>query len=201
MTTNRFFRLSFLVLILLTLGTAKVAAQEAYAYIGNDDIYKLTFYYDNSRSARNNSGITYDINTGNDDPGWLGKSSMIERVEFTSSFYNFRPTNTHLWFNSMKYLTTITGIEYLNTSEVTDMSNMFSDCSNLESLNLSGFNTSKVTNMEWMFTGCTELKSLNVSNFNTMKVTSMRCMFRKCPGLTSLNLSSFNPSNVKDHHN
>ncbi len=198
MTTNRFFRLSFLVLIFLTLGTAKVAAQEAYAYIGNDDIFKLTFYYDNSRSARNNSGITYDINTGNGSPDWIEKSSMFETVEFASSFSNFRPTSTNKWFSGMEDLTTITGIENLNTSEVTNMSNMFAGCSNLESLNLSGFNTSKVTEMEWMFSGCTELKNLNVSNFNTMKVTSMRCMFSKCTGLTSLNLSSFNTSNVTD---
>ncbi|MCR4857256.1 MAG: DUF285 domain-containing protein, partial [Bacteroidales bacterium] len=60
--------------------------------------------------------------------------------------------------------------EYLNTSEVTNMSYMFHKCSVIESIDVSGFNTSNVTDMSYMFANCLRLWNLDVSNFNTSKV-------------------------------
>ena len=84
----------------------------------------------------------------------------------------------------------------LDTSSVTDMSNMFYSCRSLTSLNVSNFNTSSVTNMSHMFQNCTGLTSLNVSNFNTSSVTNMSNMFYSCSSLTSLNVSNLNTSSV-----
>ena len=78
-----------------------------------------------------------------------------------------------------------------NTSKVTDMSLMFSDCSGLTSLDVSSFDTSNVTNMGFMFYGCRSLTSLNLSNFDTTNVTDMHSMFANCGGLTSLDLSGW----------
>ena len=85
---------------------------------------------------------------------------------------------------------------YVDTSNVTDMSYMFWDCSGLTSLDLSHFNTSAVTNMYSMFYGCSGLTSLDVSSFDTSKVTNMSSMFSYCSKLTSLDLSHFNTSAV-----
>ncbi|RXU79446.1 hypothetical protein CYQ52_14285 [Enterococcus faecalis] len=79
----------------------------------------------------------------------------------------------------------------LDTSQVTDMTNMFSSCSKLTSLDLSSFNTSQVTSMEGMFSGCSSLSSLDVSKFNTSQVTSMTSMFNGCSSLSSLDVSNF----------
>ena len=87
-----------------------------------------------------------------------------------------------------------------NTSQVTDMSNMFINCSSLISLDLSSFNTSKVTNMQGMFSNCSSAISLDLSSFNTSKVTDMHSMFEYCSTLTSLDLNSFNTSKVTDMH-
>ena len=84
----------------------------------------------------------------------------------------------------------------LDTSCVTDMSHMFDGCSALTSLGLSGWNTSKVTDMGWMFDGCSALTSLDLSGFDTSCVTGMREMFDGCSALTSLNLSGWNTSEV-----
>ena len=78
------------------------------------------------------------------------------------------------------------------------MSEMFSGCSGLTSLNVSNFNTSAVTGMSGMFTNCSGLTSLNLSNFNTSAVTGMYEMFSGCSGLTELNVSNFNISKVTD---
>ena len=83
-----------------------------------------------------------------------------------------------------------------NTSKVTNMSWMFSDCSSLTSIDLGGFNTSNVTKMGYMFNGCSSLTSLNLSSFNTSNVTDMSCMFDTCSSLMSLDLSSFDTSIV-----
>ena len=87
-------------------------------------------------------------------------------------------------------------VSEFNTTNVTNMYQMFSGCSSLTNLDLSSFNTSNVTNMNSMFYGCKALTSLDVSSFNTSKVTHMISMFRDCSSLTSLDLSSFNTSNV-----
>ena len=176
-------------------GYFTVAGTEAYAVYTPENTM-LTFYYDIERSSR--TGTTYNLNTGEQDTGWKtdGTNANVTRVVFDPSFTNARPTTTYLWFYLMKNLLTIEGIEYLNTSEVTNMAHMFNTCSSLTSIDLSHFNTSKVTEMRVMFCNCTGLTSLDLSSFNTSNVTNMFNMFGGCSSLTSLDLSSFNTSNV-----
>ena len=168
----------------------------------SEDQHTITFYYDNNRKLR--SGKTWDINekSSNSVPAWAGTYSTankaVTKVVFDASFKDFRPTTTEDWFCNLSELTTIEGLENLNTSAVTDMSAMFFRCSGLKSLNLSNFNTSAVTDMRSMFFGCSSLTSLNLSNFNTSKVTDMGVMFFGCSGLTALNLSNFSTSAVTD---
>ena len=100
------------------------------------------------------------------------------------------------WHSS--YANTCTDIVKINTSNVTNMSQMFYYCTNLTSLDLSNFNTSNVTTMNQMFRDCSSLTSLDLSNFNTSNVTNMTYMFVNCSKLTSLDLSSFDTSNVTD---
>ena len=85
-----------------------------------------------------------------------------------------------------------------DTSAVTSMNNMFNGCSSLTSLDLSGFDTSAVTDMGSMFGGCTNLTSLDLSGFDTSAVTSLNGMFIGCTNLTSLDLSGFDTSAVMD---
>ena len=85
-----------------------------------------------------------------------------------------------------------------DTSSVTSMSSMFCNCSSLASLDVSSFDTSKVTSMYCMFQGCSSLASLDVSGLDTSKTTSMCCMFQGCSSLASLDLSSFDTSKVTD---
>ena len=130
-------------------------------------------------------------------------------------------------FQGYTKVTSITGLDKVDFSEVTDMSRMFQSCTNLTStgLDLSSFNTSKVTsmksmflycyalttlnlstfdtkevmNMAGMFYGCNNLNSLDLpSSFTTSKVTTMYAMFYDCNKLTSLDLSNFNTSEVTD---
>ena len=123
----------------------------------------------------------YDLNVGTSLPGWLAQRENIKTVVFDASFANARPTNCYAWFYGCNNLTTIEGIEYLNTENVTNMGGMFYNCCALTSLNLTSFNTAKVTNMEEMFIGCPALTTIYVSDkFVTDKVTDSRNMFSGC---------------------
>ena len=85
----------------------------------------------------------------------------------------------------MNNLESISGMEYLNTEEVTDMSQMFYCSYELTDVDLSHFNTSKVTDMNNMF-ACWQGTTLDLSSFNTSQVTNMMSMFYWCYNLTTI---------------
>ena len=117
-------------------------------------------------------------------------------VCISPSFADYRPTSTSKWFYCLyAKQDELDGLEYINTSEVTDMSYMFAE-SGFKNIDVSHFNTSKVTDMSYMFFRCDGLTSLDVSHFDTSKVTDMSMMFYDCLHLKSLNLSNFDTSNV-----
>ena len=122
----------------------------------------------------------------------------IENVIFEESFNTYTPTSLKEFFRDCTGLNEITGLKYLNTAEVTDMSYMFWNCKNLSSLDLTNFNTTKVENMFGMFFFCEKLSSLVLSNFNTANVTDMSNMFSYCINLSSLDIPNFNTAKVTD---
>ena len=135
----------------------------------------------------------YDLNEGNNTPEWISKNSYVKKVVFDASFANTRPTSFFSWFRGCENLTTIEGIEYLNTENVENMSSMFRDCYALESLDLSSFNTAKVTSMSRMFYICKALTTIYASDkFVTNKVTNGNDMFYGCEKLNGYDGSKTN---------
>ena len=123
----------------------------------------------------------YDLNRD-----WKAISRNIKKVVFDASFANARPTSCDSWFFGCPNLTTIEGIEYFNTENVTNMRYMFDGCESLKSLDLTNFNTEDVTDMYYMFAYCKSLESLDLTNFNTAKVTNMKGMFCVCSNLKTI---------------
>ena len=98
-------------------------------------------------------------------------------------------------------LTTINGLEILDTSRATNMYKMFNFCSSLTTLDVSKFDTSKVTDMRNMFSSSRSLTTLDVSKFNTSNVTNMTGMFGECSKLIELDISNFDLSNLSNMTN
>ena len=155
----------------------------------------LTFKY-GIKPSDNGTVTVYGLNEEHESPEW--NTSTYTSVVFEESFSNARPTTCYEWFNGQSSLTSITGLGYLNTEKVTNMSYMFYECTSLEDLGLASFNTANVEDMSYMFYECTALESLDVSKFNTKKVTNMIYMFYNCEKLSELNLSGFNTANATD---
>jgi len=103
--------------------------------------------------------------------------------------------SSYLFYN-FKNVEVIEGLEYLDTSNVTNMQGMFASCNSLLSIDLSNFDTSNVTNFQSMFSACGKLKELDVSSFNTSNLTNMHGMFQECSSLIDLDVSHFDTSKV-----
>ena len=123
------------------------------------------------------------------------KFKALTSIDFNDCVNTANVTNMRDMFFECTALASL-NLSSFNTEKVTDMSIMFNYCSALSSLDLSSFNTEKVTSMSYMFSDCTALASLDLSSFNTEKVTDMGSMFNNCSALTSLDLSSFKTEEV-----
>ena len=123
-------------------------------------------------------------------------STLYDVVYGASNAYPRFPDDSNQLFTFFTGLVELVNLDKIDTSNVTNMSLMFSNCRSLKSLDVSNFKTSNVTDMSYMFETCSSLPSLNVSSLDTSNVTNMKGMFLGCSGLQSLDVSGFDTSNV-----
>ena len=196
--------------------------EEQIATVANEPIQELNKdnfrYY--LRNYLSNKEADLYFGTENDYSVDLAKCTEHKDLENGYKIYNYTDTTTgvvnvyvvcengkqiifpkdssYMFYDVKAILRQITfSPEHINTSNVTDMNNMFFGCNGLTSLDLTSFDTENVTNMSWMFTSCGKLSSLDVSKkFSTKNVTNMRQMFSGCDSLTSLDLTGFDTENV-----
>ena len=188
------FPLMLLMLLFLPAGmVAKTAASNSkYIATYDSDTETLTFEKYEGENLPENSAWVVDKKKVSAIIG----NVTIKHIVFDKSFSTYTPTSLRRFFEDLTKLETITGLEYLNTENVTDMGHMFYNCSSLTSLDVTHFNTENVTDMSYMFSDCSSLTSLDVTHFNTAKVTDMIAMFYSCSSLTSLDVTHFNTENV-----
>ena len=185
------FPLMLLMLLLLPAGMVaqKAASSSKYIATYESSTQTLTFKKNVGETLPKNSAWVEDKMTVATIINNLGNGT-IKHIVFDKSFSTYTPTTLYRFFGSLTTLETITGLEYLNTANVTDMHFMFYNCLKLTSLDVTHFNTTKVTNMSDMFHNCSSLTSLDVTHFNTAKVTDMGYMFYNCSSLTTIYASS-----------
>lgn len=182
-----------LMLMLLQPAMAQTQTRQMYARLDRET-QTLTLYYDTNFRVGEDQAVSYN-------PLWMqvDERKKIKTVVFDESFKDARPKYCVTWFWLFEALTTIEHLDYLNTSEVDDMHSMFSNCTSLETLDLSSFNTEKVTYMDAMFDGSTNLRTINLpKGFIGSNVTDLNGMFRGCASLTELDLSGSNAEKVKN---
>ena len=170
----------------------------------------LTYYCDNLYTDRKESGQIveiYDLVNAPNRARFADYYSKVKKAVIDESMKDTLLTS--MWrmfyggdsYRRLSSLQEISGLENLNTANVTSMSSMFEGCESLKSLDLHSFNTANVTNMSNMFYMCESLKSVDLSSFNTANVTNMKGMFAWCSSLTALILSSFTTANVTNMQN
>ena len=183
---------------------------------------QLKFSYDYNYDPVDNNvfNITYSIDLSNVDfsrisyidelfYGWRGLNS----IKLPDDFAKGKKSLKKLFSGSLNYYRNdgnnmIKSLDTASwdTSNVTDMSDMFRGCAYLTIIDVSRWNTSNVTNMTKLFNGCTSLTSIDVSNWDTSKVTDMTYMFgsildnyggpKNYLAFNNINLNNINTSNV-----
>ena len=159
----------------------------------------LTYYYDYQMPSR--SGVTELYDPVNQPLHFNNYYNKIVKVVIDPSMSDASLTSmknmfygglctSPVRFQSLSALTSIEGLEYLNTKDVTDMTGMFTLCQSLTKLDLSSFNTSNVTTMNAMFSNCSSLQQVDVSSFDVTGVTDFGYMFSGCSKLTTIHCSS-----------
>ena len=68
-------------------------------------------------------------------------------------------------------------LNFIDTSEITDMSLLFSNC--MHNFDVSSWDVSNVTNMGYMFYHCKNF-NCDLSNWDVSNVTTTFCMFAGC---------------------
>lgn len=154
----------------------------------------LTFYYSEKSSLGTDE---YELNSGYNTPGWnTDHQKDITKVVFDESFKEARPTSCYEWFANCENIEKFENLQYLNTSEVTNMKRMFRFLKKITELDVSHFDTQKVTDMNRLFTYIPKVTKLDVSHFDTRNVTDMHAMFYNI-GCSQLDVSNFDTKNVK----
>jgi surface protein len=127
-------------------------------------------------------------------PGWYKGRDIEEATTMVTSEH----TDLSEMFQECENLRTINNISEWDTSNVTNMDNMFKSCNSLVSLDLSNWDVSKVESMSDMIQGCKSLVSVNASNWDVSSVTNMWGMFADCRSLETLDLSGWDMTNVSN---
>ena len=172
-------------------------------YTSYDNNGTLTYYYD----ARTDRTITEDYDPTNFNGRWTTYHASIHTVVIDASMQNAPLTSMHHLFFGNSYnqggnyvdaklsnMTTIRGIDNLNTANVTDMTEMFKGCESLTTIytadqsqvNIIPFNTAKVEKMESMFEYCSALQTIDIAAFDITKLKNTKAMFAGCSSLTTI---------------
>ena len=132
------------------------------------------------------------------DVGWATLYGAFNNCTNLTDSGTADTSSVHSMRNVFSGCTSLTSLNLsgLDTSNVNNMQGMLYNCSNLITLDVSGFDTSSVTNMDSMFRGCSSLTTLDIGSFDTSSITIMRFMFIGCSSLTNLDIKHFNVSSV-----
>ena len=147
--------------------------------------------------------VVLKIHSGLFDPGQLtsninnsaiNNSDEINKIVIDPGVV--APKDSAQLFENFSNVKEFVGLSNLDTSQVTNMHEMFVSCGAKE-LDLSDWDTSKVTDMGSMFLKCLNLEKVNVKGWDTTNVKDMSSMFFDCPKLHKLDLSNFKTPNLK----
>ncbi len=115
--------------------------------------------------------------------GQAGTLSDDETHTFTTAFGSFKEQITEVEINP-------------NVTLGSNLSYLFSGCTNLRTVHSQNWSTSQVTQMDCMFDSCKNLTTIDTSNWNTSNVTNMDRMFGECSSLASIDVSKWNTAKV-----
>lgn len=163
---------TFFIALGLLMACLSMNAQEKKIYtLWVDNQGALYYFYDTKANMDTRYGVVEEYTP--DDYQWYVRfkdyASQVVWISIDESMKNAPLTNlTYMFYGGQKdsysytlsQVTGISGLEYLNTANVTSMHKMFYGMTALRFLDLSTFNFSKVTAINGMFTYCENMEAI-----------------------------------------
>ena len=148
-------------------------------------------------------GEMWDVSAAHDRSilAWAKKvfiSSKLLYELYIASDTKIKLQNARGLFWGYENLCEINLDKWIDSSSVSDMSNMFCRCESLTSIDISYFDTSHTESFARMFRDCVKVEILDVSHFQTQRVLHMENMFYGCKCLKYLDLCGFDCSKAAD---
>jgi len=140
------------------------------------------------------------VNLNNDSSYMFSGLIGIESLDLYEDLHISDTSNISNIKNMFSGLKNITSLDLSNmdVSNVLNMSNVFNGCENLNKIDISTWNTNKCKNFSGMFSNCKTIKSLDIKNLDTANNEDFSYMFNECQNLENVNVRNFNVSNGKD---
>ena len=113
-----------------------------------------------------------------------GKCAYSTATSFEGAIQYNDTSNVTDMSNMFRSCSSLTSVPQLDTSNVTDMNNMFYKCYSLTTI--PQLDSSKVTNMYSMFYYCSKLTT--IPQLDTSKVTNLNFIFNACRSLETIHM-------------
>ena len=194
---------------LATAQIVSVAGSEHPIYLWYEPTDKTIYWWSAADTVYMNEDASYMFANVNYGVNYMKEVDASKTTNMSHLFYYDKPGGLHGVKTDGFNTSNVTDMSYMfsmynyfgdqsnspdfstfDTSKVTNMEHMF-DGSNFYHIDVSTFDTSNVTNMDWMFAINDRTLTINVDNFDTKKVTSMVRMFSECQSISTLDVSSF----------
>ena len=126
------------------------------------------------------------------------KFIKLSTINFNNNYVTDNATDMSKMFSYCSNIVNV-DVSSFNTKNVRNMLDMFGDMENLESVDLNNFDTPNLIILQGLFFNDVNLKIVKFGpNFDTSNVTRMYGLFYNCQSITTINLCNFNTSNVLD---
>ena len=126
----------------------------------------------------------------------------LEKPIDSEDHYEYYPKSKEELIENIKELIKQNNYDfnYINTSEITDMSHLFDDININRNFDVSKWDVSNVENMSNMFYGCSKFEGKGLENWDVSNVKKMNYMFDNCLHF-DCDLNNWDVSNVIDMTN
>ena len=163
-------------------------------------VEKMSFMFKDCESLKYLDLSTLDTSKAKIMKGMFDGCKNLEEINF-KNFKTSSATDIMWMFQGCSKLKSL-DLSSFDMSKVKNAQNMFSDCENLEYVKFNNSNKMKVANnMTQMFSNCQKLTSLDLSFIYSSKVTLMEEMFYNCYNLKAIDMQNLNTISVKNLNN
>ena len=144
-------------------------------------------------------GLEIDNKTMTPDTLYIFKEPGIHFVYISLDISNL--TSLSNLFSNAEELTSVNFTKEFDTTNIKSIQSMFYKCTKLVSVDISNFNIQNINSTAYLFYSCSILNTLKLPKTQSPLLERVESMFFGCNLLTSIDFSVFNPTHISNMQN